>query len=253
MNTGTGCQEGPRRAWLDWLCPGHVRHDMLASKSARPISNPGPLGPRHVVAVPKIPRPSVHRLHHKVTGCRARRIKQHCGERRMGGGHLWPVANTLVAGGRRSCRSCCCMCRMFFLCRWLSHLKSCRSGQSWADPRIESRRRYRVVLAGMPGPTLMCCSLCAHVAVLLCCSFPPRVERGESYPSKHQPRCSAGVPPFASRLSLASPPAHLIDSPATRIATRHRDRFFSACVIHAGRGVGTYLMTAQHGKQKNKH
>ncbi|KAH8776741.1 hypothetical protein F5883DRAFT_250831 [Diaporthe sp. PMI_573] len=153
---------------------------------------------------------------HKVTGCRARRIKQSCGDF-LGG--RWATSGR--CGGRPTspCRSCCCMCRMLSV-----GMRSCRSGPT---NRIASNLdRIRVNnLADVPDPTLVCCVL----------SSAPRGVKIHQAPTWQVP-LAAGIPQPSS-VSLASPRPTLIDSPATRIATRHRDRFFWGCVIHAGRGV----------------
>lgn len=148
--------------------------DMLASKVCTSISTPGPWVPSCVCAVPKIPRPTVTSPL-KVTGCRARRIKQHCGERRMGGGHLWPVA-TWVAGGRRGeVLSQLLLHVSYVFPVSLAVASEILSGLEVLDPRIESHRGRVESSCRVPDPTLMCCSLC-HVAV---CAVFPAPRRGE--------------------------------------------------------------------------
>lgn len=95
-------------------------------------------------------------------------------------------------------------------------------------------------IASKPGSCRVVCR-CAgsDVDVLcdLCCAvLSSAASWGKT--SKHQPGSPAGsrclpLPPPAQQPEPSQPPAHLIDSPATRIATRHRDRFFLGCVIHA--------------------
>lgn len=210
---------------------------MLASKSARPF-------PTQVPGVPKIPR----RRHHKVTGCRARRIKQHCGDPDGRWAYVWPH------GGGRPERVVLSQLLLhvsyvFFLLLGSRRIEilSGMSGTLDESNRIESTRiessrfdcRCRI-RRWCAVPCLLC---------VLCC-LPPRVGKY----SKHQPGSPAGslCRNSPAQREPSQPPAHLIDSPATRIATRHRDRFFMGCVIHAG-SRGWYLPHDGNNVRENKH
>lgn len=150
----------------------------------------------------------------------------------------------MVADGRRwwSCRSCCCMCRMFFcvgrrieiLCVGLSGTPSTNRIAS-TQTRIESSGRVDSIRLQMPGSDV------DVLCVVMRCAVLSPAPRGKEYPStnpaaRQGPLCRQSP----AQRGPSQPPAHLIDSPATRIATRHRDRFFLGCVIHAG-SRGWYL------------
>lgn len=147
----------------------------------------------------------------------------------------------MVAGGRRwSCRSCCCMCRMFFLLLSLAVAsKSCRVCLGPSTNRIASNQ------PGSMSSRFDCrCRIRRDVGVLcpvaVCCAV-SRLPAWENIPSTN-PAARQGslCRNSPAQREPSQPPAHLIDSPATRIATRHRDRFFLGCVIHAG-SRGWYL------------
>lgn len=194
-------------------------------KSARPLQ-PGPW-------VPKIPR---HR-HHKVTGCRARRIKQHCGDPDGRWARVWPHG-----GGRPEVvlsQLLLHVSYVFFVVVISRRIEilSGLSGTLHESNRIESTR--------MESSRFDCrCRIRRDVGVLcpvaVCCAV-SRLPAWENIPSTN-PAARQGslCRNSPAQREPSQPPAHLIDSPATRIATRHRDRFFLGCVIHAG-SRGWYL------------
>lgn len=159
----------------------------------------------------------------------------------MGGGrYVWPHG-----GGRPEVVLLLHVSYVFLLLAVAS--KSCRVCLGPSTNRINPDRLESIRLQ-MPDPTLVCC--CALFA--MCCAVLSPAPRGKY--SKHQPGSPAGslCRDSPAQREPSQPPAHLIDSPATRIATRHRDRFFLGCVIHAG-SRGWYLPHDGNNMRENKH
>lgn len=127
-----------------------------------------------------------------------------------GGGRRYTMCGHMVADGRRwwSCRSCCCMCRMFscvgrrieILCVGLSGTPFTNRIAS-TQTRIESSGRVDSIRLQMPGSdvdVLLCCD------VLCCAVFPTRVGRNIQAPTRQPGRVPYAVSPQPSA-GLASP------------------------------------------------
>lgn len=193
------------------MCPtGHF--DMLASKSALHVhSNPRPWVPS---CGPEETPPA-----QKVIGCRARRIKQSCGD--------------FLVGGRRD--SGHCGGRPTSLSQLLLHVSYVvRHNRSVGlDPRIESHRtggsNLRVNSWQMPDPTLMCCAHCCVVFCPACCEKIPQA------PTRLPGRAPLPHPSPATEPS--QPPTHPDRQPCHTYRDPTSRPLLFGCVIHAGRGV----------------